>query len=188
VVNEDNEVLNAGSGEQPLTVQDKDLPPSLECCVKVWHLNNPGPTANQSGRDDWVCLWQPRNKIFEAEQSFPLEKRAVTQGIDQWMTTHRLSFQVRMCFPNIERSVVAHINTIVSKIKLNRNNELDLFPLEAFIPLSPWKNSISEESPLTWLSQFDVGEWSDGRSKYLKLRFNFLLPNQRRELVGFFTA
>jgi hypothetical protein len=103
------------------------------------------------------------------------------------MTTHRLSFQVRMCFPTIGRNVVANVNTIVSKIKLGWNNEIDLFPLEDFIPLSPpWKNSRSEESPLTRLSQFDIGERGDGRSEDLKLCNHFLLPNRRRVLVGFF--
>jgi hypothetical protein len=42
VVEEENELLHAGLGEKPLTIQDKDLPPSLECCFKEWHLNNPG--------------------------------------------------------------------------------------------------------------------------------------------------
>jgi hypothetical protein len=187
VVEEDNELVHAGLGEQPLTIQDKDLPPSLEGCLKEWHLSNPSPNANQSGGDNWIRIWQPKNKIYEVEQSFPLEKRAVTPGINQWMTTHRLSFQVRWCFPNIGRKVVANVNTIVSKIKLGCNNEIDIFPREDFIPLSPpcWKNSRSDESPLTWLSQFDIGERGDGRSKALKLHYHFFASQSKTGIGGF---
>jgi hypothetical protein len=52
--------------------------------------------------------------------------------------------------------------------------------------LSPWNNEVANGSSLTRLSQFDVGERSDGKTEVLRLRKTFDLPSRRRVWVGFF--
>jgi hypothetical protein len=113
----------------------------------------------------------------------------VTPGIDQWMTNWHLSAMVRRCFPNIDRSIVAKVN-VITGAKSDAPVELNLFPLEDFLPLSPWNNEFSTEPvpPLTRLCQFDVGDRSDGDTSPIKLRGNvdWVLPSKRLVLVCFF--
>jgi hypothetical protein len=105
--------------------------------------------------------------------------------VDQWMTTYQSSALVRLCFPNIDRGLIAKILTITAHTASGSPVELDLFSLEDFLQLSPWNNEVANVSSLTCLSQFNAGERSDGKTEVLRLRKTFDLPSRRRVLVGF---
>jgi hypothetical protein len=168
-----------------ITIQD-DLPLSLDQNKKEWSLNNP----LGSGKLDWLRIHHPQNKIYETGgEDLPLERRPVEPGIDQWMTNWHLSSMVRICFPNIDRSIIAKVN-VITDAKSDAQVELNLFPLESFLPLSPWNNELSTEpeSTLSRLCKFDIGDRSDGDTSPIKFRGNgdWVLPSKRRVLLGFF--
>jgi hypothetical protein len=102
------------------------------------------------------------------------------------MTTYQSSALVRLCFPNIDRGLIAKILTITAHTDSGSPRELEIFSLEDFLQLSPWNNEVAYGSSLTCLSQFDVGERSDGKTEVLRLRITFDLPSHRRVLVDFF--
>jgi hypothetical protein len=145
--------------------------------------NNP----QKAGKHKWVCILDPKNKIYKSGKTrLPLERRPFEPGVDQWMTMYQSSALVRLCFPNIDRGLIAKILTITAHTASDSPVELDLFSLEDFLQLSPWNNEVANGSSLTCLSQFDVGKRSDGKTEVLKIRKTFDLPSCRRVLVGFF--
>jgi hypothetical protein len=124
--------------------------------------NNP----QRSGKYEWIRILDPKDKIYESGKTrLPLERRPFEAGVDQWMTTYQSSFLVRLCFPNIDRGLIAKILTITAHTASGLPVELDLFSLEDFLQLSPWNNEVANGSSLTCLSQFDVGERSDGKTE-----------------------
>jgi hypothetical protein len=172
-----------GAPQQVTTIEDKIILPSLAQCKFYWKKNNP----QKSGKHEWICIQNPKNKIYESGKTrLPLERRPFEPGVDQWMTTYQSSSLVRLCFPNIDRGLIAKILTITAHTASGSPAELDLFSLEDFLHLSPWNNEVANGSSLTILSQFDVGERSDGKTEVLKLRKTFDLPSRQQVLVGFF--
>jgi hypothetical protein len=183
VLEEGSEREATGAPQQVTTIEDKIILPSLAQCEVQWKKNNP----QKAGKHKWVCILDPKNKIYESgETRFPLERRPFESGVDQWMTTYQSSFLVLLCFPNIDRGLIAKILTITAHTASGSQVELDLFSLEEFLPLSPWNHEVANGSSLTCLSQFDVGKQSDGKTEVLKIRKTFDLPSRRRVLVGFF--
>jgi hypothetical protein len=76
-VEEDNELVHAGSGEQPLTVQDKDLPPSLEKKSPPLRQTFPYKQKLQSWQVQKNCFYfqdvnslRPSNKDLDISDSF----------------------------------------------------------------------------------------------------------------------
>jgi hypothetical protein len=61
------------------------------------------------------------------------------------MLTPLLSL-VQICFPNIDRNVVAKVN-VITDAKSDAQVELNLFPLESFLSL--WNNELSTEPEST---------------------------------------
>jgi hypothetical protein len=183
VLEEAREHEATGAPQQVTTIEDKLILPSLAQCEVEWKKSNP----QKAGKHKWVRILNPENKIYESgETRLPLERHPFKPGVDQWMTTYQSSFLVWLCCPYIDRGLIAKILTITAHTASGSQVELDLFSLEDFLLLSPWNNEVANGSSLTCLSQFDVGERSDGKTEVLKLRKTFDLPSCRWVLVGFF--
>ena len=150
--------------------------------LKEWELNNVMCLGNQ-----WLRLDQPENKAYEANAPCPpLENISSVTGIDQFMTSFQQSKFVRRFFPNINRRLVATIQTVLPHNYASKDPVgLSTFPLEDFIALNPWNNLLNSDSPLQQLCKFDVFNKNPGKGKTLKLRKRWELSSQRRAWMGF---
>jgi hypothetical protein len=111
VLEEGSEREATGATQKVTTIKDKIILPSLAQCKVQWKKNYP----QKAGKHEWVCILDPKNKIYESGKTrLPLERLPFKPGVDQWMTTYQSSSLVRLCFPNIDRGLIAKILTITA--------------------------------------------------------------------------